>query len=74
MSWHNLALSSLHCDFQLQESVESNGRRYFVLHAAIYPHCYLDDGDELLAEIEGRIHLASIDLTIFATMKQIGHV
>ena len=54
--------------------MESNGCRYFVLHAAICPHCYLDDGEELLAKIEGRIHLASIDLTIFATMKQIGHV
>ena len=65
MSRHNLALSSLHSDLQLRESVELNGCRFFVLHAAIYPHCYLDDGEGLLAKIEARIHLASIDLTIF---------
>ena len=47
---------------------------FFVLHAAIYLHCYLDDGEKLLAKIEARIHLASIDLTIFATIKRIGHV
>ena len=69
-----LLLLLLHSDLQLQESLEPDGCRFFVLHAAIYPHCYLDDGEKLLVKIEARIHLASIDLTIFATIKRIGHV